>query len=119
MTCIYLTIYGKAGMRELAEQNLAKAHYAAQTLTAVPGSKLLFASSPRFNEFVLETSESPESINARLLQQKMIGGLPLSAWYPELNHASLWCATEQNSRAQIDAAAAVIADKHSPALAYV
>lgn len=119
MTCIYLTIYGKAGMRELAEQNLAKAHYAAQTLAATPGSKLLFANSPRFNEFVLETAEAPEAINARLLQQKMIGGLPLSAWYPELKHASLWCATEQNSRTQIDAAAAVIAGKHAPALAYV
>jgi glycine dehydrogenase subunit 1 len=119
MTCIYLTIYGKAGMRELAEQNLAKAHYAAQTLAATPGGKLLFANSPRFNEFVLETAEAPDTINARLLQQKMIGGLPLSAWYPELKHASLWCATEQNSRMQIDAAAAVIADKHTPALAYV
>ena len=52
MTCIYLTIYGKAGMREIAEQNLAKAHYAAQTLAATPGTKLLFANSPRFNEFV-------------------------------------------------------------------
>ena len=78
MTCIYLTIYGKAGMRELAEQNLAKAHYAAQTLAATPGSKLLFADSPRFNEFVLETAEAPDAINERLLQQKMIGGLPLS-----------------------------------------
>ena len=119
MTCIYLTIYGKAGMRELAGQNLAKAHYAAQTLAATPGSKLLFANSPRFNEFVLETAEAPEIINTRLLQQKMIGGLPLSAWYPELKHASLWCATEQNSRTQIDTAAAVIADKHAPALACV
>lgn len=119
MTCIYLTIYGRAGMRELAEQNLAKAHYAAQTLSATPGSQLLFANSPRFNEFVLQTAEAPEAINARLLQQKMIGGLPLSHWYPELKHASLWCATEQNSRTQIDAAAAVIAGKHAPALAYV
>jgi glycine dehydrogenase subunit 1 len=119
MTCIYLTIYGKAGMRELAEQNLAKAHYASQTLAATPGSKLLFANSPRFNEFVLETAEAPEAVNARLLQQKMIGGLPLSAWYPELKNASLWCVTEQNPRAQIDAAAAVIAGKHAPALAYV
>ncbi len=119
MTCIYLTIYGKAGMRELAEQNLAKAHYAAQTLGATPGSKLLFANSPRFNEFVLDTTEAPDVLNARLLQQKMIGGLPLAHWYPELRNASLWCATEQNSRAQIDAAAAVLAGKEAPALVYV
>jgi glycine dehydrogenase subunit 1 len=111
MTCIYLTIYGRSGMRELAEQNLAKAHYAAQTLAATPGSKLLFADAPRFNEFVLETKEAPEAINARLLQQKIVGGLPLEKWYPELKNAALWCVTEQNSRAQMDTAAAVLAGK--------
>ena len=119
MTCIYLTIYGKAGMRELAEQNLAKQHYAAQTLAGVAGSKLIFAGSPRFNEFVLHTEEAPETLNARLLQHKIVGGLPLARWYPELRNASLWCATEQNSRAQIDLAAAVMAGKHVPELTYV
>jgi glycine dehydrogenase subunit 1 len=119
MTCIYLTIYGRSGMRELAEQNLAKAHYAAQALTAAPGCELLFAESPRFNEFVLSTKESPGEMNARLLKHKIVGGLPLKKWYPELANASLWCVTEQNTRQQIDMAAAVIADKHAPALAYV
>jgi glycine dehydrogenase subunit 1 len=118
MTCIYLTIYGRSGMRELAEQNMAKAHYAAQTLAATPGSKLLFASSPRFNEFVLSTTEAPDAVSAQLLKQKIIGGLTLTKWYPELPNASLWCATEQNSRAQIDAAAAVVAGRQAPALTY-
>jgi len=118
MTCIYLTIYGKAGMKELAEQNLAKAHYAAQALTATSGSELLFAKSPRFNEFVLSTQEAPDAMNARLLEHKIIGGLPLAKWYPELRNASLWCATEQNSREQIDIAASVVAGKQTPTLAY-
>jgi len=118
MTCIYLTIYGRSGMRELAQQNLAKAHYAAHTLAATPGSKLLFAKSPRFNEFVLSTAEAPATVNAQLLSQKIVGGLPLAQWYPELPNASLWCVTEQNSREQIDAAAGVLAAKKAPALAY-
>jgi glycine dehydrogenase subunit 1 len=118
MTCIYLTIYGREGIRELAEQNLAKAHYAAQILAATPGSKLLFADSPRFNEFVLSTVETPDVLNAQLLKQKIIGGLPLANWYPELPNATLWCATEQNSRQQIDAAAAVLAGRQAPELTY-
>jgi glycine dehydrogenase subunit 1 len=108
MTTIFLTVYGKEGMRELALQNLAKAKYAADTLGAQ--GQLLFAKTPRFHEFVLQTDEAPEALNARLLEKKMIGGLSLKKWYPELGNATLWCATELMTRAQIDAAAAVVAE---------
>jgi glycine dehydrogenase subunit 1 len=57
---------------------------------------------------VLETSEAPELLNAKLLKQKVIGGLALSRWYPELGHATLWCATELNTREQIDHAASLL-----------
>jgi glycine dehydrogenase subunit 1 len=102
MATIFLTVYGKQGMRELATHNLAKANYAARQFSSIGGTRLLFDGSPRFNEFVLETSESPDQLNAQLLKQKVIGGLPLSRWYPELGHASLWCTTELNTREQID-----------------
>ena len=39
MATIFLTVYGKEGIRELAEHNLAKAHYAAQALSAVAWSQ--------------------------------------------------------------------------------
>ena len=108
MATIFLTVYGKQGIRDLAVQNLAKAEFAAKTLSAQTGAKLLFAGSPRFHEFVLQTSEPATVLNARLLEKKIIGGLDLSKWYPELGNASLWCATELNSRQQIEAAAKVI-----------
>ncbi len=109
MATIFLTVYGKEGMRDLAIHNLAKADFAAKTLSAQAGSKLLFAGSPRVNEFVLRTSEAPSELNARLLEQKIIGGVDLSRWYPELGNATLWCATELNTREQIEAAAGVLA----------
>ena len=108
MATIFLTVYGKEGIRELAEHNLAKADYAAKALSAQPGRKLLFAGSPRFHEFVLQTSESSASFNNRLLEEKIVGGLDLSKWYPELGNATLWCATEVITREQIDAAATVL-----------
>jgi glycine dehydrogenase subunit 1 len=108
MTTIFLTVYGKQGMRDLAVQNLAKAKYAADTLGAQ--GKLLFAGTPRFHEFVLQTDEDPEQLSARLLESKIIGGLALRKWYPELGNATLWCATELTTRKQIDAAASVLAD---------
>jgi glycine dehydrogenase subunit 1 len=72
-------------------------------------AKILFSASPRFHEFVVETPVTAEEMNAALLERKIIGGLPLARWYPELGaNASLWCATELTTRAQMDAAAEVL-----------
>ncbi len=109
MATIFLTVYGKEGIRELAEHNLAKADYAAKTLAEQPGAKLLFTGAPRFHEFVLQTQEAPSVWSPRLLENKIVGGIELSRWYPELGNATLWCATEMISRATIDTAARVLA----------
>ena len=109
MATIFLSVYGKEGIRELAEHNLAKADYAAKTLSAQPGAKLLFTGAPRFNEFVLQTEEAPESWSPRLMNDKIVGGIALSRWYPELGNATLWCATEIITRENIDTAAKALA----------
>ena len=107
MATIFLTVYGREGVRDVAVHNLAKADYAAKILGRQ--GKLLFAGSPRFHEFVLQTEESAEELNTRLLDEKIIGGLSLAKWYPELGNATLWCATELTTRDQIDQAAQVLA----------
>jgi glycine dehydrogenase subunit 1 len=110
MTTIFLTVYGKQGMRELAEHNLAKADYLKGVLAGASseegGAKVLFEGAPRFHEFVVELPSDAVETNEALLARKIIGGLPLSRWYPELGpNASLWCATELTTRKQMDAAA--------------
>ena len=103
MTTVFLTVYGKEGLKELAVQNLAKAKYAADALGQT--GKVLFSGAPRFHEFVLDAGKNAEAVNASLLEKKIIGGLPLAKWYPELGpNASLWCATELTTKMQIDAA---------------
>jgi glycine dehydrogenase subunit 1 len=109
MATIFLSVYGKEGIRELAEHNLAKASYAAQTLSAQPGAKLLFHGAPRFHEFVLQTEEPLAQWTQRLFDNKIVGGIDLSRWYPELQNCTLWCATEVITRANIDTAANVLA----------
>ena len=108
MATIFMAVYGKEGMKELAEHNLAKADYAAKTLDNAPAAKLRFSGAPRFHEFVLETDEEPTAWSQRLLENKIVGGVELSRWYPELKNCTLWCATEVISREQIDAAAKVL-----------
>jgi glycine dehydrogenase subunit 1 len=109
MATIFLTVYGKEGVRELAEHNLAKAAYAAGALSGVSGATLLFDGAPRFHEFVLQTEEAPASWSQRLLDEKIVGGVDLGRWYPELKNATLWCATELMPRATIDTAARALA----------
>jgi glycine dehydrogenase subunit 1 len=82
------------------------AHSSGDVSRAMGGeTKILFSASPRFHEFVLRTPVTAEEMNTALLEHKIIGGLPLAKWYPELGpNASLWCATELTTRAQMDLA---------------
>ncbi|MFY9978438.1 MAG: hypothetical protein WAK22_09410, partial [Candidatus Sulfotelmatobacter sp.] len=68
-----------------------------------------------FNEFVLQTAEDPYAINRRLLGHKVIGGLPLKKFYPELGNAALWCCTELTTRAAIDTAVGLVAESEGSA----
>jgi len=108
MVNIFMTIYGKVGLRELAKQNLAKTAYAAQQFGK--HAKVLFPDAPRFNEFVVQTSEDPHAINSRILGHKIVGGFPLKKFYPELGNAALWCCTEMTTRTAIDTAAGLVAE---------
>jgi len=93
---VFMSVYGKQGLRELAEQNLAKAHYLSAKL------KPRF-SGPFFNEFAAVTNgRSPDDINHALLKKKIVGGLPLARWYPELENCVLLCATEMTRRERMD-----------------
>jgi glycine dehydrogenase subunit 1 len=108
MVTIFMTVYGKQGLRELAEQNLAKADYLRKALLD-SGATTKFDGTPRFHEFVFTSKDSAEALNAKLLDKSIIGGLSLAKWYPELGeNATLWCATELTTKAQIDAAAVVL-----------
>src|SRR4051812_15851792 len=106
MATIYMTIYGREGLKELAKQNLAKAYYAAGEFGK--NAKVLFGGAPRFNEFVVQTSQEPKAINDLLLQERIVGGLPLKKFYPELGNSTLWCCTELVTKQQIDAAAKAV-----------
>jgi len=113
MANIFMTVYGKVGLKELAKQNLAKTAYAAQQFGK--HAKVLFSGAPRFNEFVVQTSEDPLAINSRLLGHMIIGGLPLKKFYPELGNAALWCCTELTTRAAIDTAAGTVSESSGSA----
>ena len=100
MATVFMELYGKQGLRELATQNLAKARYLASKL------KPRFTG-PSFNEFVARVPK-PDAVNKRLLKRKIIGGLPLKKYYPELKDTMLLCATEMTKREDMDTLAEVL-----------
>jgi glycine dehydrogenase subunit 1 len=99
---VHLTLLGKEGIREMAEQNLAKAQFTLGELEKIPGVKRSF-SAPFFNEFAVELPRSVKMVNAELLKSKIVGPYVLGMAYPDLSKHALVCVTETTSRAEIEA----------------
>jgi glycine dehydrogenase subunit 1 len=104
---VHMTLLGKEGLREMAEQNLSKAHYALNELEKIPGVKRTFTS-PFFNEFSVELPRSVKMVNAALMKDKIVGPFVLGSAYPELSKHALVCVTETTTRAEIDRLAAAL-----------
>ena len=56
-------------------------------------------------------ANSPDTVNAALLDKKIIGGLPLGRFFPELKDCVLLCATEMTKREDSDAVHAAMGAK--------
>jgi len=102
MATVFMTVYGKLGLRDLAQQNLAKAHYLGNRVNR------RFRAS-YFNECVASTgARTPAAVNEELLKRKIVGGLDLGRFYPELSDCLLLCATEMARRTDMDIVAEVV-----------
>jgi glycine dehydrogenase subunit 1 len=97
---IYLALLGKSGFRRIAEVNLARAHQARARLMDEAGLSSCFTG-PFFNEFVLKTRALPHLFE-RCAAGKIVPGIALSRWYPELADGLLVCVTELNEQEEID-----------------
>jgi glycine dehydrogenase subunit 1 len=107
MAAMYLSLLGKKGIREVAEQNLAKTEYAREAIAAIPGFSLPF-DAPVFNEFVVETTTPLDSLFARLEGTKILGGISLARYYSGMENRFLVCVTEQHRREDIDTLVAAL-----------
>ncbi len=97
---MYMASLGKRGLRELAKLNYDKAQYLKGRLKEV-GFKIRF-DSPTFNEFVVEFPSDFGDTYNRLLDQKIVAGLALGPYYPELANHYLMGVTETKTKEDID-----------------
>jgi glycine dehydrogenase subunit 1 len=101
MATVYLSTMGKRGVQEVARQNMQKAHYAASAIGKLDGFELEF-DGPFFNEFVVRSAEPADEVARRLLDKKIIGGLALERYFPEMSDSMLLCVTETATKEAID-----------------
>jgi glycine dehydrogenase subunit 1 len=100
-TTVYLSLMGKRGLKIVAERNYAYARYLREGLTKISGVRRRF-SAPHYNEFVLQLPIAPETVLSSLRQAEIFGGISAESWGPGLENCLLVCATEMNTKAQMD-----------------
>lgn len=107
---VYLCHAGPAGLRDVANNCLQKAHYAAAALTQIPGVSLRY-DRPFFKEFVLRlpAGKPVGDVCKLLLGSGILAGYEMARSYPELADCLLVCVTETRSRQEIDRFAAALA----------
>lgn len=101
---VHLSTMGRQGLSRVAELCVRKTSYLKRALDAAGCASV--HSGPTFKEFVVRCPDDPVAINRRLLDENIIGGLPM----PEFGNAMLVCVTEQRTREEIDRFARIVAE---------
>jgi glycine dehydrogenase subunit 1 len=97
---VFMSLLGKNGLRRLAEVNVARAHDARNRLASPARLESRF-SGPFFNEFVVRARDLDDLLK-RCAEARIVPGIPLRQWYPELDDCLLICVTEMNELKEIE-----------------
>ena len=97
---MYMATLGGTGFRDLARMNYDHANYLKAEFQKA-GVAIAF-DAPVFNEFVIRLAPGSQSLYQRLLDRKIVAGLPLAQFYSELADHYLICATETCGKADMD-----------------
>ena len=98
---MYMAAMGGTGIRQLARLNRDRAEYLKASLAA--GGFASPFSAPTFNEFVVRFPKGFADTWQSLLDRKIVAGLNLAPYYPELSDCWLMCVTETIDKNDIDA----------------
>jgi glycine dehydrogenase subunit 1 len=96
----YLLSLGRVGLREVAKQNIQKAHFVKNELDKLSGFEIL-NEKPTYNEFLVKTPNIDTFIE-HCKQKDLLPPLKISKYYPEMKNIALVCVTEINSKESID-----------------
>ena len=98
---VYMSVMGKEGIKEVAQQCMKKSHYAYNELIKSGKCKPVF-NKPFFKEFAVESIVDTNKVNDELLKEGILGGYSLEKDYPQLKNSILFCVTEKRNKEEID-----------------
>ena len=97
---VYMAAMGNEGIKNAAIQSTSKAHYMAAELEKIEFKVL--NNGEFFHEFVTDSDKCACCVLKALEENGIIGGYPLGG------NKILWCCTEMNTKAEIDAAVSIM-----------
>jgi glycine dehydrogenase subunit 1 len=100
-SAIHMAIMGAAGLRDAALQSHARTRSLIERVQHLPGVRRLF-SAAFFNEVIISLPRLATRVIDSMLGDRVIAGLALDRYYPELGPALLVCATELRDSADLD-----------------
>lgn len=107
---IHMALLGADGLRRVAIASHANTAELAKQAAGIHGVARIFHGA-HFHEVVLQLPKAPAAVLVKMQAQGVLGGLDISAHYPQLGHAILVCATE--TKTPEDLQQFIVALKHA------
>lgn len=98
---VYLSVMGKQGIKEVANQCYTKSHYLANAIKQIKGFEIVF-SAPFFKEFVIKTPVHPDRIIETALKKRIFAGVNLHRFDERWQNHLLIAVTEQRTKKEMN-----------------
>ena len=105
---IYLSLMGKDGLREVAEQSLVKAAHLRRTLSSLEGVELPYEG-PIYNEILVRTGMPADDVVDAMAKRGILAGVPLSRYFEDDSKGFLVAVTELHTKEELDRYASELA----------
>lgn len=97
---VFVSLLGKDGLKELAEQNYQKAEFAKEELSRIKDLQVK-RSSPTFNEFTVLLPIGADEVARRMIDKGFACGFPLGRFYKGMENYLLIAVTEKRTKEEI------------------
>jgi glycine dehydrogenase subunit 1 len=98
----HIALIGRSGLRKIAAKNMENMRSLSSRIDSIKGFDAPLFEATHFNEFVVRSKASVEETNKRLLDEEILGGVPLEGGFPELKGCALYATTEMHTKADHD-----------------